>query len=196
MHASPHFPDVQKKLNDNHLVAFIIAQFDIKEGEELLWKYDISQGYRRLEPPPTPSPVSKMSIKKKNEAKSGQGAAKIMRCAGCECKNPCPSLKNCLTVQILPRKRTAVEKENFAPSKQDRIEGCLCKNPCPSLKNCLTVQILPRKRTAVEKENFAPSKQDRIEGCLCKNPCPSLKNCLTPQESLKSRPRTVRRLDD
>jgi hypothetical protein len=146
MHASPHFPDVQKKLNNNHLVAFIVAKVDIEAGEELLWKYDVSQAYRDLEPPTTPSPVS---IKEKCAAKSGQGAAGIMRCAGCKCKNPCPSLKNCLTAQILPRKRGAAARENVE-SNQDRVKGCLCMNPCSNIKNCLTPQegLKSRPRTA------------------------------------------------
>jgi hypothetical protein len=157
MHASPNFPEVQKKLNDNHLVAFIVAIRDIEAGEECLWKYDISQGYRHSEAPPTPSPVTTMpsdlrgigggvcrnrsnfSSSLKSSEKSGQPAADTMRCAGCKCINHCPSLKNCLTVQILPTNRRAVVKENVS-SKQLRVEGCLCINPCSSVKHCLTPQ--------------------------------------------------------
>jgi hypothetical protein len=96
MHASPYFPDVQKKLNDNHLVAFIVAIRDIEAGEELLWKYDISQGYRLKEPPPTPR-------KRSREEEKGTD-----RVEGCRCTNPCSTIKNCLTPQesLKPRDRT------------------------------------------------------------------------------------------
>lgn len=112
MHASPHFPEVQKKLNDNHLVAFIVAVRDIEAGEELLWKYDISQGYRLKELPPTPSPVlieapRKRSREEEKKDKQGQTG----RVEGCRCTNPCSTIKNCLTPQDLslkPRLRIIV----------------------------------------------------------------------------------------
>ena len=97
MHASPYFPDVQKKLNDNHLVAFIVAIRDIEAGEELLWKYDISQGYRLKEPPPTPR---KRSREEGKNDKQGQ----TDRVEGCRCTNPCSTIKNCLTPQDLTLK--------------------------------------------------------------------------------------------
>ena len=97
MHASPQFPEVQKKLNDNHLVAFIIAKFDIEAGEELLWKYDISQGYRLKKPPPTPK---KRSREEGKNDKQGQ----TDRVEGCRCTNPCSTIKNCLTPQDLTLK--------------------------------------------------------------------------------------------
>jgi hypothetical protein len=164
MHASPQFTNVQKKLNDNHLVAFIVAKVDIKAGEELLWKYDISQGYRGLEPPPTPSPITDSKTSKK-VVKLGVHIAESVRCSGCVCINPCPSLKNCLTAQVLSSKRRCVvdEKENY-PAKQA----------------CVSIQI---------------DSSGRCVGCKCRNPCSSLKNCLTPQEGLAKRvPATARRV--
>jgi hypothetical protein len=111
MHASPQFPEVQKKLNDNHLVAFIIAKSDIKAGEELLWKYDISQGYRAVEPPPTPPPASKATrTRPREEAERDKQKQTEGRVEGCRCTNPCSTIKNCLTPQDLslkPRLRTA-----------------------------------------------------------------------------------------
>lgn len=109
MHASPQFTNVQKKLNNNHLVAFIVAKVDIKAGEELLWKYDISQGYRSLEPPPTPSPITskkkvELGVHIAESVRCSVASVPIQidssgRCVGCKCRNPCSSLKNCLTPQ-------------------------------------------------------------------------------------------------
>jgi hypothetical protein len=115
-HASPQFPEVQKTLNDNHLVAFIIAKRDIEAGEELLWKYDISQGYRLAEPPPTPPPALIKVARKRSRSeaetdKQGQtenAPSERDRVEGCRCTNPCSTIKNCLTPQesLKPRDRT------------------------------------------------------------------------------------------
>lgn len=152
MHASPQFTNVQKKLNDNHLVAFIIAKMDIEVGEELLWKYNFSQGYRQFETPPTPSPPRQSDV--------------LFRCTGCVCINPCPSLKHCLSAQILPFKRRAVVVTAYPAetAKENSLAKQLCA-PCD-----------------IESSG-------RVQGCKCINPCSSSKNCLTPKEGLPQRTR-------
>ncbi len=105
MHPSPHFIDVQLKLNNNHFVGFIMTKVAINAGEELLWKYTFSQAYRNLETPPSPSPAKRVrrdNVALQAEAKQRCPDGRVFvessaRIEGCRCINPCSSSKNCLT---------------------------------------------------------------------------------------------------
>jgi hypothetical protein len=131
MHPSPQFT-AMPMLNNNHLVAFIVTSVDVKAGDELLWKYSVSQGYRKIAPPTPPSvpPPSKTVL------------SEAIRCAGCKCINPCQSVQHCLTPQVLSSKTRRPGGEN--------LWICNCSNPCSSLKNCLTPQINLDKRSRIK----------------------------------------------
>jgi hypothetical protein len=93
MHPSPHLMKDPGWLNDNHCQGFIETTEDVVVGDELLWKYNISQSYRDFAAPGTPAPAPDKRVRDK------------VRCEGCQCINPCSSVKYCLTPQADLAKR-------------------------------------------------------------------------------------------
>ena len=66
--ASPSFEihrEASRKLgNSNNKQGFIFTKRAIREGEELRWKYEITQGYRNDSAPVTPPPPKRLASKR------------------------------------------------------------------------------------------------------------------------------------